>query len=145
MPRPDIGLLRRIAAGAETPADRLVLAERVRAYLHAAPAGASLDSTFGVAPAAGRLPWWRAEQLGARDAALRALAARFYPGQPVAAQAAAIRAVLIAYASSAWRFDRRDTTMPPHYVSTPREMLFDALSASEAVPSARHIRRVLRP
>lgn len=139
----DLSLLRRIAEGADTPADRAALADRLRAYLSAASGGASLDEVFGLATAAGKLPWWRAEALNTRDAALRALAARFYQGQPVARQAAGIRRSLSSYASSSWRFDRQAISPPPHYLGTEREMLFDALRACDAVPSASHLRRVL--
>lgn len=139
----DIELLRRIAAGTDTPADRIVLAGRVRAYLAAAPSGESLDDAFGLTPSPGQLPWWRAEALARRDAALRALAARFYAGEPVNGQASAIHAALIRYAASAWQRDRERSSPPASYVGSPREMMFDAMRASGIVPGVRHLRRVL--
>ena len=140
----DLALLRRIAAGRESEADRAVLASRRRAYLDGAAAGATLDGTFGVARVPGHGAWWRAEALDARDAALRALASTFHPGEPPARQAAAIRSAMLAYAASAWRLDRVETSPPARYIGTAREMLFDALRACDEVPSAAHIRRLLR-
>ncbi|GJD64415.1 hypothetical protein [Methylobacterium frigidaeris] len=142
-PRADLALLRRIAAGRESEADRAVLASRLRAYLEGAPAGATLDGTFGVARVPGHGSWWRAEALDARDAALRALAAAFHAGEPPARQAAAIRSALLTYAASAWRLDRVETSPPARYIGTAREMLFDALRACDEVPSTSHIQRIL--
>ena len=140
----DLSLLRRIAAGIDTAADRAALADRVRAYLTAAPAGLSLDSAFGLTPTPGQLTWWRAEALATRDAVLRALADRFHADLPTSQQAIAIHASLRAYAASAWRFDRTRERPPVGYIGTPREMQFDALRASDVVLSAERIRRVLR-
>ncbi|MCJ2030919.1 hypothetical protein MKK50_16235 [Methylobacterium sp. J-043] len=140
----DLALLRRIADGAETPTDRAVLAERVRAYLAAAPRGASLDAAFGLAPAAGRLHWWQAQAIEARDAALRMLASRHFAGLPQRTQAREIRRALSAYASGQWRIDRTASAVPGEHIGTAREVMFDLMRAREAVPSVEHIRRVLR-
>lgn len=142
---PDADLLRRVACGRETEGDRAVLANCLRAYLaDGAPAG-GLDAALGLAGPAGTPPWWRAQRLAIRDAALRALAARFHAGRSVARQAEGIHRALAVYAASAWRLDRLLTAPPARYVGTAREMYFDALRACDAVPSARTIRRALRP
>ena len=141
---PDADLLRRVACGCETSGDRAVLADCLRAYLaDGAPAG-GLDAALGFA-GIGRTVSWRSERLAARDAALRALAGRFHVGRSVARQADEIHRALTVYAASAWRLDRLLTAPPARYVGEAREMHFDALKACDAVPSARTIRRALRP
>lgn len=140
----DLALLRRVAEGRETSEDRAALAGRLRVYL-SAPASVTLDGVFGLTRSARGLPWWRAEALDRRDAAIRALASRFYSGRSVASQAAAIHRVLLRYSASAWRFDRREPAPPVHYLGRADEMMFDAMRACDSVPSVRHLRRVLRP
>lgn len=144
-PRDNLALLRRIARGADTAADRAALAERVRAYLDSAAEGVSLDAAFGLSRPVGGLPWWRVQALASRDAALRTLAERFYGDLPVSRQAVAIRSALVRYGDSAWRLDGREAEPPRRYVGSEREILFDVMRACPEVPSARQIRRILTP
>lgn len=144
MPVPaDLALLRRIAAGRETEADRLAIADRLRVYLAQAAAGTTLEAVFGLAAGAGQVPWWRAEALDRRDAGLRALASAFHGGRALSQQAQAIRTALAAYARAGWQSDRGRAAVSIKHIGTEREILFGILSACDAVPSVSHIRRVL--
>ncbi|KQQ29426.1 hypothetical protein ASF53_19535 [Methylobacterium sp. Leaf123] len=143
MSAPEIALLRRIADGRETEADRVELADRVRLYLEGADQGVSLDAAFDLDRRPGQSPWWRLEALGRRDAAIRALASRYFAGRSVALQAAQIRIALDIYASGLWRFDRRNSEPPKHYIGTPKVVLFDILRVSEKILSVRQIQRIL--
>ena len=140
----EVDLLRRIAARRETEADRLILADRIRTYLQSAPDGLTLDSAFGLIARSGEHRWWRTEALRTRDAAIRALAAAFYPDRSHAKQAAEIRAALLAYRTTTWRFDRCLTEPPARYLGTAREIMFDCMRACDVVPSERQVRRILR-
>ena len=139
----DIGLIRRLAARQETSHDLDLVAARFRLFLDTAPDGATLNDAFGLTPTIGGISWWRQEAFQKRDAAIRALAKAFYPNRSRREQAAQIRKAMLAYDTSAWRFDRHETNPPRNYIGTEKEMIFDALSAHGIVPSARQIRRIL--
>lgn len=143
MPPPELDLLRRVAGRQETEADRAELADRVRLYLQGAEHGVSLDEAFALTCAPGQSPWWRSEALGRRDAAIRTLARRYFAGRSVALQAAQVHAALDIYASGLWRFDRRNSDPPKHYLGTPKLILFDILRASDKILSVRQIQRIL--
>lgn len=143
MSAPELALLRRIADRQETEADRAELACRMRLYLEGADQGVSLDSVFALNRRPSQAPWWRSEALGRRDAAIRALARRFFPGRSVAFQAAQIYAALNIYAAGQWRFDCRNSEPPTHYFGTPRAIMFDILRCSEVILSERQLQRIL--
>ncbi len=79
-----------------------------------------------------------------RDAVLRALAQRFYPGVPVSTQAARIRARADAYAYVEWPRDRERTQIPARYRGTPEEYLWAAFRSGAPMPlPTRVLRRIL--
>lgn len=140
---PELDLLRRVAERRETEADRAEVAERFSLYLDQADQGLSLEAAFALSCRPGQAPWWRSAALGRRDAAIRALAHRFFPGRSVAFQAAQIYDALGIYAAGQWRFDRRKSNPPAHYLGTPRAIMFDILRCSEAILSERQLQRIL--
>lgn len=142
-PWPEVELLRRVAGRQETEADRAELAARLRLYFEAAEEGATLDDCFGLRVCRGGSPWWRREIIGRRDAAVRLLAQRHHSGLPVARQATEIRAGLLRYAATAWRFDRSRSEPPVNYLGTAREIQFDILRAHETILGERQLQRIL--
>lgn len=140
---PELELLRRVAERRETEADRAEVAERFSLYLDQADQGFSLEAAFELNRRPGQAPWWRSEALGRRDAAIRALARRFFPGRSVSFQAAQIYAGLGIYAAGQWRFDCRNPEPPPHYLGTPRAIMFDILRCSDVILSERQLQRIL--
>ncbi len=109
-----------------------------------------------LAGAASRLPCeldlWLARTLGAaagtagaaRDAALRALAQRFYPGVPVSTQAGRINALAETYAFVKWPRDRESAQVPALYRETPDEFLWAAFKSGAPMPlPPRDLRRIL--
>lgn len=81
-----------------------------------------------------------------RDAALRELAARYYPGLRRSAQASQIRRLTIHYATCGWGRDRRLAAPPPHYADSPHELLWRAFKAGAPLPvSERRLCSILRP
>ena len=81
-----------------------------------------------------------------RDAALRELAARYYPGLQRSAQANQIRRLTVHYATNGWSRDRRLAAPPPHYADSPHELLWCAFRAGAPLPiGERQLCRILRP
>ncbi|MFG7490510.1 hypothetical protein [Methylorubrum rhodesianum] len=142
-PWPEVELLRRVAGQQETEADRVELAARLRLYFESAEEGITLDDCFGLRVCRGGSPWWRLETIGRRDAAVRLLARRHHNGRPVARQAAEIRAGLLRYAATAWRFDRLKAEVPFSYLGTERQIQFDILRTHEIILSERQLQRIL--
>ncbi|WP_232628888.1 hypothetical protein [Methylobacterium sp. Leaf118] len=140
---PELELLRRVADRRETDEDRVEIAARLQLYLETAEKGLTLDDCFGLSVCPGGSPWWRREATGRRDAALRLLARRHHGGRPVARQAAEIRAGLLRYAATAWRFDRTKSEPPSNYLGTEREIQFDILRVHEIILSERQLQRIL--
>ncbi len=80
----------------------------------------------------------------ARDAALRALAQRFYPGVPVSTQAARINVLAETYSFVNWPRDRELAQVPALYRETPDEFLWAAFKSGATMPLAqRDLRRIL--
>jgi hypothetical protein len=79
-----------------------------------------------------------------RDAALRELAERFYCGQAVSRQAAAIYRAALRYAGSRWRSDRSAEDLPPEHCGTPYEWLWHAFKSGATMPIGdRQLRHIL--
>lgn len=80
----------------------------------------------------------------ARDAALRALAQRFYTGVPVSTQAARISALAETYAFVNWPRDQERAQAPALYRDTPDEFLWAAFMSGAPMPlPPRDLRRIL--
>ena len=137
-----------------TPADRLRrladaapvlgedgewLARNLGRYLDARGA-MTLDEALGLVAGAGRAPWWQAERLAKRDAALRGLALLM-----PAATVADIAVTLARYETTAWRRDSALLAAPADYIATPRGAMFEAFRAGDGkVPtSEKQLRRIL--
>jgi hypothetical protein len=117
------------------------------------PAAAMLAATTPHLPC--DLALWLGRKLGtaagwsgtigeARDAALRALAQRFYPGVPVSTQAARINLLAETYSFLNWPRDRESAQVPTHYRETPDEFLWAAFKSGAPMPlSQRDLRRIL--
>ncbi len=104
-----------------------------------------LERALGAEARAGRKG---ADRLGAaaeaRDAALRALAQRFYPGVPVSTQAARIHALAEIYAFANWARDRDRAQLPASYCDTRDEYLWAAFKSGAPMALAqRDLRRIL--
>jgi hypothetical protein len=92
----------------------------------------------------GGIPWWREQANRKRDAALRELAARYFGGLSVTAQAARLRVLAVRYAASAWRFDRDRAAMPVHYAGGVHEWLWRVFSSGAPMPiGERQLRHIL--
>ena len=132
--------LRRIVQAAPTLGpDGEWLSERLDAYL-AARGATTLDEALGLVAGAGRAPWWAAERLARRDAALRELALLM-----PAATIAEIATMLARYETTAWCRDSALLAAPADYSATPRGAMFAAFRAGDgSVPtSAKQLRRIL--
>ncbi len=80
----------------------------------------------------------------ARDAALRALAQRFFHGVPVSTQAERIRARAETYAFAHWPRDREQAQVPARYRHTTDEYLWAAFKSGAPMPlPTRELRRIL--
>ena len=120
------------------------LASRLRNYLGGAERGLTVDVALDLAAMPGAAAWWTAEAIEARDAALRELAARFYPGCKVASQAYKIERLALRYATSAGRFDRDRPEMPPRYCGSESEHLWRAFKSGVTMPlSKRQLQTIL--
>lgn len=138
------GRMRRFAEGVETAGDREWLERRIAIYLAGAADGLRMEDAFDLSVPRGGEPWWKIEARDRRDRTLRALARRFYAGQSVAGQAAAIAVLIRRYESTAWLRDRHACEMPGHYAGTPKALLFHAFHAGVPVPSGlRQLRTIL--
>ncbi|MFQ5958311.1 MAG: hypothetical protein ACE5LF_02980 [Alphaproteobacteria bacterium] len=92
----------------------------------------------------GGVPWWREEAIRVRDAALRALAERFFGDLSPCAQAHKIWTIAWRYAASAWRFDDGKADMPRAYTGTPKEYLWRAFKSGATMPlGERQLRNIL--
>ncbi len=144
-----IARLRRICSALEAghapdADDAAWLATRLRNYFADAPRGLTVDMALDLAPMPGAAAWWTDEAIEARDAALRDLAARFYPECRVASQAFQIARLSLRYAASAWRFDRESDATPERYRGTETECLWRAFKSGVAMPLAkRQIQTIL--
>jgi hypothetical protein len=104
----------------------------------------SIEGALGLVWPRGGVPWWLEEAMRTRDAALRELARRFYGGQAVSRQAAAIYRDSLRYAASRWRRDRRGEELPPEHLGTPYEWLWRAFKSGAAMPIGdRQLRHIL--
>jgi len=104
----------------------------------------SIEDALGLVWPRGGVPWWLEDALRKRDAALRELAQRFYCGQAVSRQAAAIYRAALRYAASRWRRDRAADELPPEHVGTPYEWLWRAFKSGAAMPIGdRQLRHIL--
>ena len=68
--------------------------------------GTSLREAFGLRAPQGGVPWWREEEIRARDHALRALAQTYCKDCSISARARYVGKLARRYAASSWRFDR---------------------------------------
>ncbi len=104
----------------------------------------SIEDALGLRFPRGGIPWWREEAIRKRNAALRDLAARFYAGRTVSAQARHVWLTTSRYAASAWRFDRDRGEMPAAYADTERQYVWIAFAARAPMPVCeRHLRTIL--
>ncbi len=104
----------------------------------------SLNEALGLRFPQGGVPWWREEAIRNRDAALRALAARFFEELSPCTQAARLWILATRYAAAAWRHDREREDMPADYDGTPKQYLFAAFSSGATMPICqRQIRNIL--
>jgi hypothetical protein len=104
----------------------------------------SVDEALGLQAGRGGIPWWREEANRKRDAALRELAARHLADLSRTAQARQVRVLSARYAASAWRFDRAQESMPPHYAGTAHEWLWLAFTSGAPMPiGERQLRNIL--
>lgn len=104
----------------------------------------SIDDALGLVWPRGGVPWWLEEAMRKRDAALRELAHRFYCGQAVSRQAAAIYRAALRYAGSRWRHDRAADELPAEHRGTPYEWLWHAFKSGATMPIGdRQLRHIL--
>jgi hypothetical protein len=81
---------------------------------------------------------------GARNAVLRALAHRFFPGVPVSIQAALIALRAERFGFAQWPHDRECARIPARYRDTPDEYLWAAFKSGAPMPvGKRALRRIL--
>lgn len=105
---------------------------------------ASLEEIMGLRYGRGGLPWWQAEAIRERDAALRALSARFYTDLSLCARSRQIEAMATRYGASAWRHDRNRPDMPAQYAGKPHEFLWHAFKSGATMPlGERQIRNIV--
>lgn len=93
-----------------------------------------LDGALGLLQAQGGIPWWRADAIRRRDAALRRLWQAVCPEAGITARARRIAELLRRYAASTWRIDREHAAMPACYAGTAQEPLWHAFKSSAAMP-----------
>ncbi len=104
----------------------------------------SIDEALGLKGPVGGVPWWREEQMRARDRLLKEAAALFFGELSVCAQARHIRLASLRYAASAWRFDRHQDAMPERYRNALGEWLWRAFKSGAPMPiGERHLRTIL--
>ncbi len=104
----------------------------------------SIEDALGLVWSRGGVPWWLDEAMRKRDAALRELAQRFYCGQAVSRQAAAIYRAALRYAGSRWHSDCAAEQLPPEHSGTPYEWLWRAFKSGAAMPLGdRQLRHIL--
>ncbi len=127
-------------------ADELWLAACILEYLDGAERGLTLDQALDLAPVPGAVSWWTAEQVEARDAAIRALAARYYPSLRPGTKARKIERLALRYATASWRHDRDHDVMPERYAGTEIEHLWRASKSGAAWPlKRRQLETILAP
>jgi hypothetical protein len=106
----------------------------------------TIDEAMGLQAGRGGAASLRAQAIRNRDAALRELAGRYYPGLHLSAQARTIRMLTIHYGGMGWRRDRQLTAPPPYYADAPHELLWRAFAAGASLPiSERRLRTILLP
>ena len=104
----------------------------------------TVEEALGLRFAHGGVPWWREEAIRVRDAALRELGERFFPGISPHAQARRVCTLATRYAASAWRHDRDGENLPDRYLGTAKEYLWRAFASGAAMPiGERQLRNVL--
>jgi hypothetical protein len=104
----------------------------------------SVDEALGLRFPRGGVPWWREEAMRVRNAALLELASRHLYDLPVTAQARRLYLLSRRYEASAWRHDRQNQAMPPHYAGTPNEWLWRAFTSGAPMPlRERQLRNIL--
>jgi hypothetical protein len=130
------------ALGIADSEDQVWIRNRFSAWI-AAAGTLSLEEAFSVTPRGG-ITAFQAARLEQRDRALQTLGTRFFVEGSFRHRANEIHRALCRYASSTWRLDRVLNAAPSQYANTAHALFFGILSAHDAIPSARHIRRVLR-
>lgn len=137
----DIGR-RCLAAEPLTPEQSQLLGVSLTRFIeHDCP---SLEDALGLRFPRGGVPWWREEAIRKRNSALRDLAARFYEGRGVSAQARDIWLLTSRYGASAWRFDRERDAMPEAYAGTEKQNVWIAFRSGAPMPVCeRHLRTIL--
>ena len=104
----------------------------------------TVEQALGLRFAQGGVPWWRAEAMRKRDAALRELGERFFAALSPCAHAERIWTLATRYAASAWRLDRDGDELPRRYLGTEKECLWRAFASGAAMPlGARQLRNIL--
>jgi hypothetical protein len=102
--------LRGSPAGLSTAATHY-LADAIDDHLNA---GVPLDQALGLRPGRGQRTFQTITVLGQRDALLRDIAARFFPGQTIEAQSHGIADAWSRYDANAWQRERGLEHCPPH-------------------------------
>lgn len=104
----------------------------------------TIEDAMGLRFPRGGVPWWMEEAIRKRDAALRELARRFYPGLPPAGQAREIHQLAIRYACTAWLLERDAVNPRPAHEGTRWQLLWSAFKSGAAMPlGERQLRHVL--
>jgi hypothetical protein len=140
-----IELLRGLALGQLTEAERLAVAERVRCYLAQAHTGLSLEEAFGLSVGPGGEPWYTRDRRVRRDGELRALVRRFgAPDRSLRDRALWLQHLVRRYEANAWPRDRSASEMPEHYLGTEREYLYRAFAACTVPTSEKQLWNILK-
>ena len=133
----------RFREGTALPQDLALWLERsLREVLeHRSP---SVDEALGLRFAKGGVPWWLEEGMRVRNAALRALAERFYADGSTSARAAEILVLSERYAAANWPADSQRDEMPARYEATPKQYLWHAFKSGAPMPlGERRLRSIL--
>jgi hypothetical protein len=107
-----------------------------------APHGSTLADAFGFQLAPGERPWWVVEAYIRRDALIRAIALRWYPGCSDRAAVTALVRALARYRATGWRRDRAYKSPPAELLSTVQADMFNLLKIGAPL-SPGTIRRAL--
>ena len=101
----------------------------------------AVDMKTLVGPQKGGVPWWKAEAIAKRDAALRELYQRFHSDAAPWRAAGEIERQTKIYETGRWRRDKDRNEMPATYIGHVQEYLWRAFKSGAQMPVAQ--RRLL--